>query len=125
MRTLRILTKPELVDKGAEDKIIDLVEGNQESQELGWVLVRNLGQKDLQDPSKNRDVEEAIFHELPPWNRLSCDNYGIDALRTRLQALLTSNVRREFPSVSLPAIHTVRTLIAKRVIGSIRSGETS
>jgi hypothetical protein len=26
MRTLRILTKPDLVDKGAEDKIIELVE---------------------------------------------------------------------------------------------------
>jgi hypothetical protein len=42
MRTLRILIKPDLVDKGAEDKIIKLVEGKQESQELGWVVVRNL-----------------------------------------------------------------------------------
>jgi hypothetical protein len=101
MRTLRILTKPDLVDKGVEDKIIELVEGKQESQELGWVVVRNLGQKDLQDPSKNRDLEEEIFRSSPPWNRLSSDNYGIEALRIRLQALLASNVRREFPSVSV------------------------
>jgi tRNA(Met) C34 N-acetyltransferase TmcA len=66
IRTLRILTKPDLVDKGAEDKIIELVEGKQESQELGWVVVRNLGQKDLQDPSKNRDIEEEIFRSSPP-----------------------------------------------------------
>ncbi|KGO67535.1 Dynamin [Penicillium italicum] len=98
-RTLRILTKPDLVDKGAEDRIVELVEGKQESQELGWVVVRNLGQKDLQDSSKDRDVEEEIFSNSPPWNRLSKDNYGIEALRTRLQALLASNVRREFPSV--------------------------
>ncbi|KAJ6020189.1 hypothetical protein N7499_003485 [Penicillium canescens] len=98
-RTLRILTKPDLVDKGAEDKIIELVEGKQESQELCWVVVRNLGQKDLQDFSKDRDVEEEIFRNSPPWNRLSNDNYGIESLRTRLQALLASNVRREFPSV--------------------------
>jgi hypothetical protein len=100
LRTLRILTKPDLVDKGTEDKIIELVEGKQESQELGWVVVRNLGQKDLQDPSKNRDVEEEIFRSSHPWDRLSNDNYGIDALRARLQALLASNVRREFPLVS-------------------------
>ncbi|KAL4872346.1 hypothetical protein BDV12DRAFT_210860 [Aspergillus spectabilis] len=99
LRTLRILTKPDLVDRGAEDKIIELVEGKQESQELGWVVVRNLGQKDLQDPSKNRDSEEETFSRSPPWNRLSKDNYGIEALRTRLQALLASNVRRAFPSV--------------------------
>ncbi|KAJ6016366.1 hypothetical protein N7540_010957 [Penicillium herquei] len=82
MRILRILTKPDLVDKGAEDKFIELVKEKQESQELGWMAVRNLGQKDLQDPSKNRDVEEEMF-----------------PLRTRLQALLASNVRREFPLV--------------------------
>jgi hypothetical protein len=103
MRTLRILTKPDLVDKGAEDKIIELVEGKQESQELGWVVVKNLGQKDLQDLSISRDLEEDLFGHSPPWNRLSSDNYGIEALRTRLQALLAANVRREFPSVSAPS----------------------
>jgi hypothetical protein len=95
------------VDKGAEEKIIELVEGKQESQELGWVVVRNLGQKDLQDPLKIRDVEEKIFSHLPPWNRLSNDHYGIEALRARLQALLASNVRREFPAVSGKSLSTV------------------
>ncbi|BCR99666.1 uncharacterized protein AKAW2_50008A [Aspergillus luchuensis] len=28
IRTLKILTKPDLVDKGAEEKIIELVEGS-------------------------------------------------------------------------------------------------
>lgn len=110
MRTLRILTKPDLVDKGAEEKIIELVEGKQESQELGWVVVRNLGQKDLQDPSKDRDIEEEIFSHSPPWNCLSKDNYGIEALRTRLQALLASNVRREFPSVGSNPVSTLGRL---------------
>lgn len=35
IRTLRCLTKPDLVDEGAEEKIIDLVEGTQDSEELG------------------------------------------------------------------------------------------
>ncbi|KAJ5938478.1 hypothetical protein N7466_001612 [Penicillium verhagenii] len=99
LRTLRILKKPDLVDRGAEDKIIELVEGKQECQGLGWVVVRNLGQKDLHDSSKSRDLEEESFRNSPPWNQLSTDNYGIGALRARLQILLTSNVRREFPLV--------------------------
>lgn len=119
IRTLRILTKPDLVDKGAEDKIIELVEGKQESQELGWVVVKNLGQKDLQDPSKSRNDEEEIFRRLPPWNRLSNDNYGIEALRMRLQALLASNVRREFPLVSGPPSTALKILIRKSVLGAI------
>lgn len=35
MRTLRVLTKLDLVNKGAEEAIIQLVEGKQKSQELG------------------------------------------------------------------------------------------
>jgi hypothetical protein len=100
-RTLRILTKPDLVDEGAEDKIIELVERKPETQGLGWVVVKNLGQKDLQDSSKIRDIEEEKFRSSPPWSRLSKQNYGIEALGWRLQALLASNVRREFPKVSL------------------------
>ncbi|KAJ5291465.1 hypothetical protein N7478_000716 [Penicillium angulare] len=99
MRTLRILTKPDLVDKGAEEAIIQLVEGKQESEELGWVVVRNLGQKDLQDPLKDRDAEEETFRKAAPWNQLSDDNHGIVALAKRLQGLLASNVRRVFPNV--------------------------
>ncbi|KAJ5706514.1 hypothetical protein N7536_002203 [Penicillium majusculum] len=98
-RTLRILTKPDLVDEGAEDKIIELVERKPETQGLGWVVVKNLGQKDLQDKSKIRDIEEDKFRNSPPWSRLSKENYGIEALGLRLQALLASNVRREFPKV--------------------------
>lgn len=99
IRTLGILTKPDLVDKGAEDKIIEFVEGKAEAKELGWVVVRNLGQKELQDPSKIRDIEERSFKNSLPWNYLSKENYGIEALRLRLQALLAANVRREFPKV--------------------------
>ncbi|CAI7633127.1 unnamed protein product [Penicillium crustosum] len=98
-RTLRILTKPDLVDEGAEDKIIELVERKPETQGLGWVVVKNLGQKDLHDSSKIRDIEEKKFRSSPPWSRLSKQNYGIEALGWRLQALLASNVRREFPKV--------------------------
>ncbi|PYH98935.1 dynamin [Aspergillus ellipticus CBS 707.79] len=119
LRTLRILTKPDLVDKGAEEKIIDMVEGKQESQELGWVVVRNLGQKDLQDSSKNRDIEEQSFGHSPPWNRLSKDNFGIEALRARLQALLASNVRREFPSASTTLMFSKRLKACKKALESM------
>ncbi|KAJ5772460.1 hypothetical protein N7520_002989 [Penicillium odoratum] len=101
IRTLRILTKPDLVDEGTEDKIIELVQGKQESEELGWVVVRNLGQKDFQDTSKDRDIEEEGFFQSTPWNRLSKENCDVQALTARLQALLISTVQRDFPSVRL------------------------
>ncbi|KAJ6107631.1 hypothetical protein N7523_008954 [Penicillium sp. IBT 18751x] len=56
------------------------------------LVVRNLGQKDLQDLSKNCDVKEEIFRNSPPWNRLSNEHYSIEALRTRLFVLKFRNV---------------------------------
>ncbi|CAG8902290.1 unnamed protein product [Penicillium egyptiacum] len=98
-RTLRILTKPDLVDKGAEDKVIDLIEDQNASGQLGSVLVRNLGQQQLEDGNVNRDAEEEFFRQTAPWNRLRAENFGIRALKNRLQDVLASTVRREFPSV--------------------------
>lgn len=100
-RTLRILTKPDLVDKGAENKVIQLIHDGNANGQLGWILVRNLGQKQLQAGDADRDAEERMFYQNAPWNRVPPENYGISALMARLQELLTSNVRREFPSVRI------------------------
>lgn len=98
-RTLRILTKPDLVDKGTENNVIDLIESQNASGQLGWVLVRNLGQQQLEKGDIDRDGEEEVFHQTAPWNRVRAENFGIKALKARLQEVLTSTVRREFPSV--------------------------
>ena len=106
-RTLGVLTKPDLVDSGAEEPVMDLIEGKRHKLTLGWCLVRNLGQNQLQDTSANRSSQESTFFQTKvPWNRLDKGKIGIVALRTRLQEILTSKIRREFPKVksTLPSI---------------------
>lgn len=93
------MTKPDLVDKGTENNVIDLIESQNASGQLGWVLVRNLGQQQLEKGDIDRDGEEEVFHQTAPWNRVRAENFGIKALKARLQEVLTSTVRREFPSV--------------------------
>jgi hypothetical protein len=100
LRTLRILTKPDLVDEGAEGKIVQLINDGNAKGQLGWILVRNLSQKQMSNGNVDRDTEEALFHHTSPWNQVVPENYGIGALKARLQELLTATVRREFPSVS-------------------------
>lgn len=100
-RTLRILTKPDLVDKGTENKVINMIEDENSGGQLGWVLVRNLGQQQLEDGNADRDAEEELFHQTAPWDRLRPENFGIKALKNRLRDVLCSTVRREFPSVRI------------------------
>jgi hypothetical protein len=100
-RTLGVLTKPDLVDSGAEGPVIDLLKGKKHKLALGWCIVRNLGQKQLQSGFSGRgDMEMEFFRDVAPWNTLDRDRVGIGALRIRLQEVLASNIRREFSKVS-------------------------
>lgn len=100
-RTLGVLTKPDLVDPGAEDKVIDLVNGKRHKLVLGWSIVRNLGQHQLLAGSVDRDALETIFfRDTMPWSSIDSERVGINSLRVRLQQLLTVQIRREFPKAS-------------------------
>lgn len=100
-RTLGVLTKPDLVDEGAEPQVMALVEGKRHKLNVGWCLVRNLGQQQLGDSKANRnEVETAFFRDRAPWNTLDQDRLGVGALSVILTEILTSKIRREFPKVS-------------------------
>ena len=99
-RTLGVLTKPDLVDSGAEAPVMDLIEGKRHKLALGWCIVRNRGQKQLQDTTTNRTtIEMEFFRNITPWNRLDKERVGVSALRNRLQEILTNKIPREFPEV--------------------------
>ena len=99
-RTLGVLTKPDLVDEGAEPRVIDLLDGRAHPLRLGWHIARNPGQKEMSDPSLSRhSLELNFFNTKAPWNKLAKEKVGIESLRLRLQDILSDLVRREFPKV--------------------------
>ncbi|KAF2023591.1 dynamin GTPase [Setomelanomma holmii] len=99
-RTLGVLTKPDLVDRGAESGVVDLVEGRARQMKLGWHIIRDPGQKDLQDMSMDRgDLEAAFFRSSAPWSSIEKGKVGIDSLRLRIKEVLSSLVKKEFPKV--------------------------
>ncbi|KAK3074249.1 hypothetical protein LTR53_003472 [Teratosphaeriaceae sp. CCFEE 6253] len=93
-RTLGVLTKPDLVDKGAEHGVLNLLEGRTRVMKLGWHIIRNPGQKELQDKALKRgDLEATFFRTSAPWNTIDKDKVKIeikgrlDACQERLQGL--------------------------------------
>ena len=100
-RTLGVLTKPDLVDKGAEQTVVDIVDGKSHPLNLGWCIVRNPGQQALADGSVDRYMTETVFFKTEsPWNKVARDRLGIGALKTRLVEILAEMIKREFPRVS-------------------------
>lgn len=101
-RTLGVLTKPDLVDVGAEKNILEMLNGNTLGIKLGWNIVRNPGQRDLDDGKVGRYSEESFFRDETPWNTIDKDKAGVESLRVRLQDVLTRHIRNEFPKVGDP-----------------------
>ena len=110
-RTLGVLTKPDLVDKGAEPAVIDIIEGRSHVLNLGWCTVRNLGQQALAHgnsdtaTSSRHAAEKAFFNSEKPWSSLSKEPVGIEALRVRLVEILAEMIKREFPRVCVDSLH--------------------
>lgn len=100
-RTLGVLTKLDLVDKGAEDNVLDLIQGTTHTLSLGWCMVKNPGQQDLKrgDDFDRHASEEAFFRTHEIWSKVENDKVGVDSLRLRLVELLTAIVRKEFNHV--------------------------
>ncbi|KAK4500881.1 hypothetical protein PRZ48_009073 [Zasmidium cellare] len=101
-RTLGVLTKPDLVDRGTEHRVIDLVQGTTRPMRLGWHILRNPGKLDLDDRLYDRQKQENEFFRKSPWDRLGEESWGIESLRCRLKDVLSGLVRKEFMSVSGP-----------------------
>jgi hypothetical protein len=99
LRTLGVLTKPDLVDKGGEENVMSLVQGRRHPLRLGYCIVRNRGQIELGIDSAERNRKEKNFFCTEPWAKLDRDRVGTPALQGRLQDLLVDITRREFPKV--------------------------
>lgn len=101
-RTVGIITKPDLVDKGAEQAAIDLL-GNQTIKlKLGYHVVKGRGQKDLNENktiAEGIDNESVYFDTTAPWSSVSRDSKGIKSLQVKLVKLLEKLIRDSLPSV--------------------------
>lgn len=97
--TLPSLTKPDIVDKGGEQNIIDLVNGKRNKLTLGYWIVRNRGQYETDSTNSERTTKEHEFFQSPPWAVLDRNRVGVQSLKTRLQWLLAESIEREFPKI--------------------------
>ncbi|KAG8630500.1 hypothetical protein KVT40_002119 [Elsinoe batatas] len=114
-RTIGVLTKPDLVDKGGENNVLDLLRGQKHRLKLGWHVVRNLAQHQIDSGNQDRaSLELSFFSNNIPWSHVTKTNVGIGSLRARLTQILDSLIRREYPQVQVEIrkeLHSSRTLL--------------
>jgi hypothetical protein len=125
LRTLGIITKPDLLVKGSksEQAFITLARNEDVKFSLGWHMVKNLDSAISQNQQEDtRDHQETLFFQESGFNRLPAHTIGITFLRARLSKVLFSQIRRELPRlVEDIQIQITAARIARDKLGPSRS----
>ncbi|KAI4877134.1 hypothetical protein NFI96_026488, partial [Prochilodus magdalenae] len=107
-RTLAILTKPDLVDKGAEADILQIMQGKTVPLKKGYTIVRCRGQSDI---NENLSLAEATRLEMEFFRNHSHFSYLLDEQRVttrflanRLTKELVEHIKAKQIQIRLSAV---------------------
>ncbi|RXN18991.1 interferon-induced GTP-binding -like protein [Labeo rohita] len=100
-RTLGILTKPDLVDKGTEGTVVDIVHNEVIHLTKGYMIVRCRGQKEIIDQvtlNEATATENAFFKDHPHFSKLYEEGFAtIPKLAEKLTIELVHHIQKSLP----------------------------
>ncbi|KAJ1441760.1 P-loop containing nucleoside triphosphate hydrolase protein [Ochromonadaceae sp. CCMP2298] len=105
-RTIPVITKPDLIDKGAEGGVLKLLLGEMTCTfQMGFHMVKCRGQAQLNEGvtlEQGVEKEAQFFKNEDPWRKESekrADLFGVPALRRKLEALQMRMIQESIPSI--------------------------
>ncbi|XP_072825538.1 interferon-induced GTP-binding protein Mx2-like [Vicugna pacos] len=100
-RTIGILTKPDLVDKGTEKCVLNVMQNLTYRLKKGYMIVKCRGQQDILDKLSLAEAtrRETLFFQMHPYFRglLEEGKATVPRLAERLTAELTAHIRKSLP----------------------------
>ncbi|XP_029006946.1 interferon-induced GTP-binding protein Mx-like isoform X2 [Betta splendens] len=100
-RTLGILTKPDLVDKGTEETVVDIVYNEVIHLKKGYMIVRCRGQKEITEQVSLTEAierEKAFFKDHAYFHSLYSDGHAtVPKLAEKLTIELVHHIQRSLP----------------------------
>ncbi|KAJ8246754.1 hypothetical protein GJAV_G00255030 [Gymnothorax javanicus] len=103
-RTLAILTKPDLVDKGTEKNVLDIIRNQVIPLSKGYIIVKCRGQKQIDDKislSEATKIEKDFFKRHEYFSGLLQEEKAtIQCLATKLTNDLVDHIKKSIPLIS-------------------------
>jgi interferon-induced GTP-binding protein Mx1 len=99
VRTIGVLTKPDLISPGGEDEVVQVLLNIRKPLKLGYIMVKNFSQKQMNDgvpASLSRKDENEYFAQHPVFSSY-LNKVGVDNLIFSLTKLLVSHIKRTIP----------------------------
>lgn len=100
LRTIGVLTKPDLIDRGAEDEVLKIVQNIRKPLKLGYVIVKNRSQQELKTSvslAQSQKNEDNYFSQHEVWQKIVPSSRGIKPLCERLTNIIVSRAMARGP----------------------------
>ncbi|CAG8757780.1 21666_t:CDS:2, partial [Racocetra persica] len=103
IRTLGVLTKPDMIEEGTHNTWLNIMKGEANPLELGYYVVKNPTK--LQRMSnigfeEARLAESEFFEQEEPWNNFHLrERVGVKNLQNKLSELLIKAIKRGLPGI--------------------------
>ncbi|XP_071111276.1 interferon-induced GTP-binding protein Mx-like [Haliotis cracherodii] len=101
-RTLGVLTKPDLLDKGAESGVVRILNNMEFTLSKGYIIVKCRGQEAISDGQSLKqalEVEEDFFKSHRHFSSLRPSQWGIPNLSGRLSRELKIHIKKLLPDL--------------------------
>lgn len=101
-RTIGCMTKPDLIDVGAESEVIAVLTNQRKPLTLGYVMLRNRNQREVTEGISNAEArrrEASFFESSPAFSSVDSSLLGVERLTAKLTAVLVSRIYSALPSM--------------------------
>ncbi|KAG0237630.1 hypothetical protein BGW42_000458 [Actinomortierella wolfii] len=110
-RTVPIVTKPDMIDKGTLPELIDMVLNNRKKMKLGYLVMRNTGYSDMDlSWEEARRAEEEFFARDKEWQLVPKSNRGRVGVKKFLGNLLYTHIKKELPLLKREVVSKIDEL---------------
>lgn len=101
-RTIGVITKPDLIDDGAEEEVAVVLANKRKPLKLGYVMVKNRSQREVEEHVSVREAREneaAFFAQHRVFSMMPKDCFGVENLVSKLTDVLVSRVYNALPGM--------------------------
>eukprot|EP00924_Labyrinthula_sp_SR-Ha-C_P002690 augustus_masked-scaffold_13-processed-gene-4.14-mRNA-1 protein AED:0.39 eAED:0.40 QI:0/-1/0/1/-1/1/1/0/593 len=105
-RTVGVLTKPDLIDNGTEQDVLNVLQNITKPLKLGYVAVKNRGQKEIEEKvtiQEARNREEQFFMTNDSYRKFMNEGnsklFGVHSLAAKLTGILIKRIRELLPEI--------------------------
>lgn len=102
LRTIGVITKPDLIDEGAENEVAMVLTNRRKPLNLGYVMLKNRSQREVLDRvsvAVARHNETQFFSNHATFNSLKPSLFGVSNLISKITAVYVKRIHAALPAM--------------------------